>query len=476
MYMSQKVFLFMFKLKQNQYIYLIVLLFLLLVRANPCLAELTLDDEKKLGKEFYDKMEESHLILRNKVLDDYITKIGNLLQTQANKVPFKFRFLIVNSDAINAFNTPGGYVYINKGLILAANHEAELAAVIAHELGHANGRHVADMIEKSKKLNIAAMAALIAGAFLGGGGEMTAAITSFSVAGVNSMALKYSREHEEEADRLGIGYLVSAGYDPEAMIDFLKMIKQYEFLSKTMPSYLQTHPGTDHRIYYLDSLIASQNLPKGSKSIIGNFKRIQAAVPLDTATLNSRYYQLSSALNQDPDNLDLLYNLAAAEEQLGYTDAAVQHYLKILNRAPNDVDSLKNIGALYVKIGQPALAIGYLSRLLKLDPQNDDGTFMLGRAYYDTGDYRKALDCYLKIKDKTFDGANMNYYLAMTYGRLNNQGESHYYFGRYFKEIQKTSSALFHFKEALNYFPQHSVRYEDITNEIKQLKSPSSKK
>ena len=225
----------------------------------------TIEDEKKLGKEFYDKMEQSKLIFKNEVLNDYITKIGNSIQAQANKVPFEFHFYIVDSDAINAFNTPGGYVYINKGLISVAENEAELAAVIAHELGHANGRHVADMIEKSQKLNIATLAAIIAGAFLGGGGSATAAIAAFSVAGASSLSLKYSREHEEEADRFGLSYLAAAGYYPAAMVDFLKIMKRYEYFSKTMPSYLQTHPGTDDRIFYMESLIATQYHQKGAK-------------------------------------------------------------------------------------------------------------------------------------------------------------------------------------------------------------------
>ncbi len=79
-----------------------------------------------------------------------------------------------------------------------------MAGVIAHEIGHANARHIASIIEKSQKLNIATLAAIIAGAFLGGGGEATAAIAAFSLAGASSLTLKYMREHEEEADRLGI--------------------------------------------------------------------------------------------------------------------------------------------------------------------------------------------------------------------------------------------------------------------------------
>ncbi len=465
----------MFKIKQNQYICFTLMFFVALLWAKPCRAEFTIDDEKKLGKEFYQKLEESHLIYKNKSLCDYINRIGNRILAQTKKAPFDFNFYIVDSSAINAFATPGGYIYINKGLILAAKSEAELAGVIAHEVGHANARHIASLIEKSKKLNVAALTAVLASILLGGG-ETSGAIAAFSLAGSSSLTLKYMREHEEEADRLGIQYLVGAGYDPMSMIDFLKMMKQYEFLSKTMPSYLQTHPGTDNRIYYLDSLITSQKLHNGAKNIIGNFKRIQSTIPLDATSLNYRYDQLSKYLLDNPDDTDTLYGLALIEDQLGQTDSAIQHYQKILNLSPHDADALQNIGVLFLKTGKPHLAVEHLARASKLYPQNDTILFNLGRAYFATGNFKKALECYLQIQDKKFDDADVNYFIAMTYGRLNNRGESHYYFGLHFNDAQKVNSALFHFKEALNYFPKSSARYESITQAIKELEEGKSKK
>lgn len=462
----------MCKSTKNQYIYLVVILFVVLFRVSPCFAEFTIEDEKKLGKEFYDKLEEHQLVLKNKVLNDYINKVGNLILAQTKKAPFEFRFSIVNSNAINAFATPGGYIYINNGLITSAENEAELAAVIAHELGHANGRHVASIIEKSKKLNIATLAAIIAGAFLGGGGEATAAIAAFSLAGSSSMTLKFMREHEEEADRLGIGYLVSAGYYPAAMIDFLKIMKQHEFLSKTMPSYLLTHPGTDDRIFYIDSLVLTQYHQKGKKNIIGNFRRMQALVPSESPDdLSIKCRQLEDSLKTDPNNVDSLYILAFYEDQLGQINSALNHYQKALGLSPRDEDVLKNIGLLYLKMGKADLAQNYLLRAANLNANNNEVTFALGKTYLDSGNYQKALDCFLKLKTGSLDDAGINYQIAMAYGKLNNQGESHYYFGLHFQKAKKKESALFHFREALNYFPQGSERNAAINQAIKDVEN-----
>ena len=307
------------KLIQNQYISFAFTFFVLFFFTNICFASFTISDEKKLGKEFYDKLDQNNFLLKDRQLNEYITKIGNLVLAQSKKAPFDFHFSIVNSSAINAFATPGGYIYVHKGLINAVENEAELAGVIAHEIAHANARHIASIIEKSQKLTIATLAALIAGAFLGGGGEATAAIAAFSMAGASSLTLKYQREHEEEADRLGINYLVGAGYSPPAMVDFLKLIKKYEFLSKTIPSYLKTHPGTDDRIFYLESLILTKYRQKGAKNIVGNLGRMQVLIPLDEADLNARKKQLKENLTKDPNNVDLLYSLALTEDKLDQT-------------------------------------------------------------------------------------------------------------------------------------------------------------
>ncbi len=464
------------KLLQNQYISFAVLFLLIFFRTSNCCAEFTIDDEKKLGKEFYDKLEKNHFLLENKRLNDYINQIGNLILAQSKKAPFAFHFSIVNSNAINAFATPGGYIYINKGLISVAENEGELAGVIAHEIGHANARHIASIIEKSQKLNIATLAAIIAGAFLGGGGEATAAIAAFAVAGSSSLTLKYMREHEEEADRLGITYLVSAGYYPGAMVDFLKIIKQYEFISKTMPSYLMTHPGTDQRIFYLDGLILTTYRQTGAKNIVGNLKRMQTLISLNAADLDARQRQLKEALIKNPRDVDVLYALALTEDKLGQTSLALEHFQKALSLSPRDEDILKNIGLIYLKMDKADLALNYLQHAANSDTNNDEVILALGKTYFALGNYQKALESFLKLENRTLEDGDINYHIAMTYGKLNNQGESHYYFGLYFKKAKKKESSLFHFKEALKYFSAGSERAEAINKAIKEWESDPNKR
>ena len=153
--------------------------------------------------------------------------------------------------------------------------------VLAHEIAHVNGRHIAEIIDKSKIINIASLAAILAGAFLGGSGDAVAAVTSFTMATATTLNLKYSREHEEAADRKGMSYLVGAGYNGSAMLDFLRIMRRYEFYSNTIPSYFLTHPGTDERIRYIDALLQTTYTRKGAESIQGNLKRVQTLLLLD---------------------------------------------------------------------------------------------------------------------------------------------------------------------------------------------------
>jgi len=468
----------MCKIIQKQFFSFALILFLILFGARNVSAAFTLDDERKLGKEIYDKLEKNNFLLQDKKLNAYVSGVGNRILAQSNKVPFHFTFSIFNSTAINAFATPGGYIYINKGLISAVENEGQMAGVMAHEIAHANARHVASIIEKSQKLNIAMLAAIIAGAFLGGGGDATAAIAAFSVAGAQSMSLKYQREHEEEADRLGIGYLVNAGYYPGAMVDFLKIIKQYEFLSRTVPTYLRTHPGTDDRIFYLDSLLQTQyRHTRGAANIVGNFSRMQALIAQGTDDLNKHRKQILDSLQKDPLNVDLLYTLALTEDQLAHTNAALENLNKALTLAPQDVDILTRIGTIYLKTGDAAQARTYLLRASKIDSGSEEIRFALGKAHFAAGDFKSALSCFLPLQDKkVVDAVDINYLIAMSYGRLNDQGESHYYFGLYFKKEQKKESALFHFRKALEFYPQGTPRAIAISDAIKELTAEKPKK
>lgn len=432
-------------------------------------ASFTIEDEKKLGKEFYEKLGKNNILLKNQKVNDYINKLGDKILKQSRKSPFDFHFSVIKSPAINAFATPGGYVYVNRGLINLVENESQLAGVLAHEIAHVNARHIADTIEKSKKVSIATLAAILAGAFLGGGGQGSAAAAAFSMATATTLNLRYSREHEEEADRLGMSYMASAGYNGMGMPDFLKIMRRYQFYSNSLPSYFLTHPGTDERIRYLDGLLQFKYTQHGAETIIGGLGRIQTILMFGERNLDMTQKHFQNILKKNPNNVDALYGLAVTQGRLGLTDESFTNFNKALALSPDDEDVLRDLGISYFKIGQTSNAIAALTKAYALD-ENDTGVLLyLGRAYEAAVDYKTAIKLYRKLNEKDPNDINTYYYLAMTYGKANEQGDSHYNFGVYFKKEKKLESALFHFKAALKYFPKYSEKGIEIQKEIDSI-------
>lgn len=442
--------------------------------AGLSLASFTIEDEKKLGKEFYEKLKAKDLFVENPRVNKYVDRLGHLLLSHDKKSFFDFTFSVINNPGINAFATPGGYVYIYSGLIELTENESQLAGVLAHEIGHIKARHIAQTIESSKKINIATLAAILAGAFLGGSGELGAAVASFSMATAATLNLKYSRKHEEEADRLGMLYMVETGYNGEGMLNFLKIMRKYEFYSNSVPSYFLTHPGTGDRIVYLDGLLQTKYTKGGAKSIIGGLERIKTTLVIDRNNLDSSLRYFQNILKKDPNNPDALYGLAVIQGKLGNTVESFANFHKALSLSPDDADILRDLGISHFNLGNTADAMGFLQKAHSIDEKDADTIMYLGRAYETTGDYSASLRSYEEFLKKKPDDISIYYNLAMLYGKINMSGKAHYHFGIFFKKKHRFKSALFHFKAAQSFFPPDSEMAAKIKKEIDSLDKHSA--
>ncbi|HQL89746.1 MAG TPA: M48 family metalloprotease [Syntrophales bacterium] len=454
---------------------LAAILFLTAIPLPAHAAGLTIEEEKKLGREIYEKLEKANALSKNQKAVDYIRKIGAQILAQQQRVPFDFTFNVINSSAINAFATPGGYIYIFRGLITLAENESELAGVMAHEIAHANARHINAMMEKSQKLNMAALAGVIAGALLGGAGGASAAVAMGTMAGAQTLALQYSREHEEEADRYGMAYLAAAGYDPKSMVDFMKLMRRHEYYSNLVPSYFLTHPGTSDRIRYLDNLLEARYTARGKESIVGGFRRIQVEMLMEERNLEPVLARFRGELEKNPSDVNALYGLAVVQAKLGQTKDAEANIRSALRLAPEDPDILRDAGIIAYLAGRYPDAAQFLRKAYQVNDADAETVLYLGKAYEQTGDHFTALELYRKAQSAGIADDQIIYGLATAYGQLNNPGESHYWFGTYFKKKNKKDSALFHYRAALGRFPADSDRAREIRQEIETLQKPPQK-
>jgi predicted Zn-dependent protease len=444
--------------------------------AGICSAAFTIEDEITLGKEFYEKLKKRDIFVDSPKVCNYINRLGQRLATQGqDQSPFDFTFTVIKDSGINAFATPGGYVYVFSGLIGITENESQLAGVLAHEIAHVKARHIAKTIEKSQKISIATLAAILAGAFLGGSAEATAAVTSFSMATASTLNLKYSREHEEEADRLGMSYLLHAGYDGQGMYDFLKIMRSYEFYSNSVPSYFLTHPGTSDRIAYLDGLLHVRNQEGGVQNIIKDYARIKTILYLDDKNPDTKINTLTSRLKENPDDIEALYGLAVMHSKTGQITESIELFNRALSLSPDDSDILRDLGITYFRTGETRKAIDTLRKAYMIDTNDSDTILYLGRCYEISGNYSAALNLYKEYQKGNVNNIDFYHKLAMMYGKLGNNVESHYNFGIFFKKKHKPESALFHFKAAMEHLSPDSEMAAKIRQEMESLK-PSNQK
>jgi predicted Zn-dependent protease len=203
----------------------------------------SIDTDVKLGKQYAMMVESSARMIQDPVIIEYVNRVGqNLVRNSDAKVPFTIK--VVDSDDINAFALPGGFFYVNSGLILAADNEAELAGVMAHEIAHVAARHQTREMTRANYVSMASIPLI----FVNSWGIYEAANAAMSLA-LPITFMKFQRGFEGEADYLGLQYMYKAGYDPQSFIDFFEKVKALE---KEKPGILSkafsTHPPTPDRI------------------------------------------------------------------------------------------------------------------------------------------------------------------------------------------------------------------------------------
>ncbi len=204
----------------------------------------SIDTDVKMGKQYAMMVESSAKMVQDPVITEYVNRVGqNLVRNSDAKVPFTIK--VVDSDDINAFALPGGFFYVNTGLILAADNEAELAGVMAHEIAHVAARHATRGMTRAGYIQTAATIPLI---FINSWGLYEAANMAMSLA-LPVTFMKFSRDFESEADYLGLQYMYKAGYDPQSFIAFFEKIKALEKEKPgTLAKAFASHPQTPDRI------------------------------------------------------------------------------------------------------------------------------------------------------------------------------------------------------------------------------------
>jgi beta-barrel assembly-enhancing protease len=202
----------------------------------------SLEKEIGLGKQLAQEVERSAKIIDDPIIAEYVNRVGqNLVRNSDAKVPFTIK--VIDTEDVNAFALPGGFFFVNSGLILKADTEAELAGVMAHEIAHVAARHGTRQATRGQIAQLSTIPLIFLGGWTGYGIRQAASIL------IPVGYLQFSREFESEADMLGLQYMYKTGYDPGAFVDFFEKIESLEKKKPgTISKVFSTHPPTDARI------------------------------------------------------------------------------------------------------------------------------------------------------------------------------------------------------------------------------------
>lgn len=241
----------------------------------------SLEKEIQIGAQYAQFFEQTARLVEDPVVAQYVDGIGQELVKHSDaKVPFVIK--VVDTDEVNAFALPGGYFYVNKGLLLESENEAELAGVMAHEIAHVAARHATERMTKSQLMKFAALPAL----FVGGYWTQMAMYNGLGM-GLSLAVLGITRKSEEEADQLGTQYLWNTGYDPNGFITFFRKLEEKE---KEKPGrfsgFFRTHPAVESRIEKVQEEI--DYLPPKDEYIVSTseFNRVKSRlISLDNKQL-----------------------------------------------------------------------------------------------------------------------------------------------------------------------------------------------
>lgn len=403
------------------------------------------DEEKKLGEAFFRSLHAQIEINQDSEIQEYIQTIGEKLVSHSDTPSYPFHFFVVMENNINAFAGPGGYIGVNSGLILMTEAESELASVMAHEIGHVTQRHLYRSYEASSRLSIPMMAATLGAILLGtqSAAAGQAAIMAIQ-AGSVQFQINFTREHEEEADRVGMQTLSLSTFDPRAMPTFFERLQQStRYSGQNVPEFLRTHPVTASRIS--DSRGRADNYPYKQYPDSLAYQLIKTKLLVLFANDSNEIKailqaRLTQGLPEQRTVAQYGLGLLALKNQNFVEAEAIFQNLTKLN--PEQSHYAAGLARTALESNNYKLASIRFQKLAAQFPENDAIKIEYVRALLKAGEPLNAKKLLLTLSFKTQQQPIFSELLAQIYGDLNQPAESHRYLADYYFAMGATQQAI----------------------------------
>lgn len=328
--------------------------------------------EQAIAEQILREVAVSDDVLQDVEVTDYLKVLGARLAANGPDKRQKFNFFVVQDNSINAFAMPGGVIGVHTGLVLASNSESELASVLGHEIGHVTQRHLARMLASQKYDTFKNIAGIALALLVARSNPQLAsgALTTASAAGVQNQ-LDYTREHEREADRIGLQILDSGGFDVRAMPQFFTTLQRgTRFVEGSAPSFLRTHPLTSERIADVANRVEQMHYRQVTDSVEFHYVRaklratqgnVQTAIDVFEQNIREHRYTNEAAEH---------YGLAIAYMVKGAYTQTEKELIWLRKNAPHHA-MIENLSArLEVARNNPQQAARQYAAAIKLYPDN----------------------------------------------------------------------------------------------------------
>ncbi len=342
---------------------------------DPFRADFPIEKEHLLGNALMQQLYASDCLVSDPIINEYLQNLGTKLSQQANIKDYKLHFFGIEAEALNAFAFFGGHVAVHTGLIQSVKNESELAAVLAHETAHISQRHLLRMVANNRRLTPLTLAQILAATAVGvmGSADAGAHLTVAALAGHVQQLINYTREHEKEADSMGIQILAKAGFDPNAMATVFEGLHQSTLYHAKLPEYLRTHPLDESRIAAAQN--RAEQLPYKQTKDSLFFHLIRARLELyrkerDIERVRRLKEKLTSGKYQNKMTALYAYALALAKNRQYQEAIQILKELEPTEQSPNQWIISLSLAEVEQESGNTQAALKRLKYLFESYPNN----------------------------------------------------------------------------------------------------------
>jgi predicted Zn-dependent protease len=416
---------------------------------------LTPIQEQELGAAFFRSLYGSSIRINQDIeIDDFIESLGERLAVNSDNPLQPFHFFVVIDPVINAFAGPGGYIGVNSGLILTTESESELASVIAHEIGHVTQRHLYRAFEAARRLTLPSAAALLAAILIGTQSpQLGQAAIVAAQAGSAQYQIDFTRDNEQEADRVGMQNLARSNFDPRAMPTFFERLdRASRYYGEGPPEFLRTHPVTASRVS--DTRGRAEKFPYRQFPDSTTYLLMKAKLHVLTSIKPSQaiqYFENRLERGTDTQKAVARYGYALALAAGGQTSGARSVLQALMQQNPEQSAFMNALARLESESGNHATALKLYVRAIEQFPDNRALTLDYGSALLRAEKYEQARQMfsdYLRSHKPTPEIYGL---LSHVYGNLGQNAQSHRFLAESYYLSGQTEPAIKHARLALEH-------------------------